>query len=121
MPNQQTEVLNRELHPQAKDFAQKCIRDFAISLLLQAKMLAYRQKAEIVLSNHIKEAEELINSGKKPRRIDEFLIILGSAFFGAFMQGFITALSTTGVQIPNLIEIVVGFIGITMVFVGLRK
>jgi len=120
MANQQIEAIKKELHPQAERLAQAYIRDFATSLLLQAKILAYRRKADVVLSTHVEQAKDVIESERKQSWSRELVIILGSAFFGAFLQGFITELSTgrTGLI---AIYTAIGFIGILMVFWGLRR
>ncbi len=49
-------ALNKELHPHAEQLAKEYVDEFAASLLLQAKMLAFQEHADLVLSNHIEEA-----------------------------------------------------------------
>ena len=44
MSNNQTEAINKELHEQAKTSVKKHTHDFATSLLLQAKIIAYAFK-----------------------------------------------------------------------------
>lgn len=119
MANQQIEAISKELHPQAEKLAQAYIRDFATSLLLQAKILAYKRKADIVLSSHVEEAKDMVEGGQKQNWLNEFVMILGSAFFGAFLQGFIMELST-GRTLFIVIYTAIGFVGILMVFWGLR-
>lgn len=120
MANQQIEAVNIELHPQAETLAQAHIRDFATSLLLQAKILAFRRKADIVLSTHIEEAKVIIESEKRQSWTRELIIILGGAFFGAFLQGFITELSSGRMGLVAIYT-AIGFIGILMVFWSLRR
>ncbi len=122
MTNQQIEAINRELHPEAEKRAQAYIRDFATSLLLQAKILAFQRRANVVLSTHVEEAKDLVEGERQQSWLRQLVIILGSAFLGAFLQGFVTELST---EPPNPWVIAaytaMGFIGIMAVFWGLRR
>jgi hypothetical protein len=120
MASDQIDAMDRELHPQAEKLAKQYIKDFSISLLLQAKLIAYRAKADIVLRNHIDEAIETINKNKRQSWSHELSIILGGAFLGAFIQGFLAELSS-GNAILIAIYTLIGFIGMFMVFWGLRR
>lgn len=120
MANSQIEAIQKELHPQAANLAREFVNDFAISLLLQAKTIAYQQKADVVMSSHIVEAREILQAEHKKSWSREILIILGSALVGAFIQGFTTELSG-GNTFLIAIYTVMGFIGILMVFWGLRR
>jgi hypothetical protein len=72
------------------------------------------------LSSHIEEAKDMVEGEQKQNWSKELIMILGSAFFGAFLQGFITELST-GRTWLIAIYTAIGFIGILMVFWGLRR
>ncbi len=120
MSNNQTEVINTEIHPQAGFAIKKYTHDFATSLLLQAKTIAYRSKADVVLSSHVDEALDKIYKDRKQSSTKELLIVLGGAFFGAFIQGFISELSS-GNAVLIATYVFLGFIGMFMVFLGLRK
>lgn len=120
MPNSQTEAIKIELHPQAANLARELVNDFSISLLLQAKTMAFQQKADMVMSSHINEAREILQSEQKRNWSREIFMILGSAFLGAFIQGFTTELSS-GNTFLIATYTVMGFIGMLMVFWGLRK
>lgn len=118
MANEQIDALSKKLHPQAAKLVEEHTINFAISLLLQAKVLAYRRKDEIVLSNHIEEAITIITKGRKKARLREFVIVVGGALFGAFIQGFVAELSR-GNTLLIAIYTSLGFIGIVLVFWGL--
>jgi len=120
MSNNQTEAINKELHPQAGSSIKRYTQDFATSLMLQAKIIAYRSKADVVLSSHVDEALDKIYKERKQSSARELLIVLGGAFFGAFIQGFISELSS-GNTILIAVYVILGFIGMFMVFLGLRK
>ena len=91
-----------------------------MSSLLQAKILAFQEHADLVLSNHIDEALQVISRERKKRWSRELLIVLGSALFGAFIPGFITELFA-GHQMLIVVYTSMGFLGIILVFLGLRR
>ena len=117
----QFEVVNNiDLFPQAKERAREHIRDFAVSLIMQAKILAYSQKANVVLSNHIDEALELLSARKRESWSRQISIVVGGAFFGAFVQGFVSELSAGHAPLVAAYT-ALGFIGMVLVFWGLRR
>ena len=120
MSNSQAEAINKELHQQAETSVKKYTHDFATSLLLQAKIIAYRSKADVVLSSHVDEALDKIYNERKQSWSKELLIVLGGAFFGAFIQGFISELSSGNATLIT-VYVLLGFIGMFMVFLGLRR
>jgi hypothetical protein len=120
MANSQTEAISKELHAQAANLAREYVNDFSISLLLQAKTIAYQQKADMVMSSHVAEAREILQSEQKKSWSREILMILGSALLGAFIQGFTTELSG-GNTFLIAIYTIMGFLGMLMIFWGLRK
>ncbi|SRR6266550_4205505 len=92
MRDSSPDALNKEFHARAEQLAQDYVDEFAASLLLPAKMLASQERAEMVLSNHVEEAREVLSRERKRRWYRELLIVFGSALFGAFIPGFITEL-----------------------------
>jgi hypothetical protein len=119
MTNRQIDAIEKELHPQAEEVIKQHVNDFATSLVLQAKLLAYRLKADAVLSTHVDEALDSITK-KKQTWSRELGIIIGSALFGAFVQGFISELAG-GNSVLIATYVVLGFIGVFLVFIGLRR
>jgi hypothetical protein len=120
MPNSQINAIDTELHPQAEKAIKQFVSDFATSLILQAKLIAYRSKADLVLSTHVDEALDTVNRNRKQTWSRELLIILGSALLGAFVQGFISELSS-GNSWLIATYVALGFIGMFLVFLGLRR
>jgi hypothetical protein len=120
MKQSSLEALNKDLHPHAEEVAKDYVDEFASSLLLQAKMLAFQEHADLVLSNHVEEALEVISRERKKRWTRELLIVIGSALFGAFIPGFMTELSA-GHQLLIVVYTSIGFLGMLLVFLGLRR
>jgi hypothetical protein len=120
MRDSSLEALKKEFHPRAEQIAKEYVDEFAASLLVQAKMLAAHERADIVLSHHVEEAREVIGRERKKRWYRELLVVFGSAMFGAFIPGFITELSSGHRQL-TAVYTVMGFIGLLMLFVGLRR
>jgi hypothetical protein len=120
MTTQNDDIANKELHAQAESLARSHVNRFAVSLIMQAKLLAYKRRDDLVLSNHIEEALEVIYKERETRWSRELIIVVGSTLFGAFVPGFITELST-GRTAFIIIYTVLGFLGILLVFIGLRR
>jgi len=120
MKSSQVDAIKKDLHPQAASLSREIINKYAISLLLQAKMIAYQQRADLVMSSHVNEAHEILQSEHKKNWSREILMILGSSLLGAFVQGFTTELSAGNTTLIAVYTIM-GFIGILMVFWGVRK
>ena len=119
MENKPPQVINKELHPQAKEHAQKLITNFATSLIFQAKLLAFRRGAEVVLSKDVDDALNSITQARTQSWKTQLVIAFGGAMFGAFLEGFIDALSPVNV-LQIVIYVIMGFIGMFLVFWGLR-
>jgi hypothetical protein len=120
MRNVQSEIIYKPLHPQAAALARKLINDQAASLILQAKILAFQRDAELVLSSDVQEAMDAITKERTQTWKRQLIIVLGGAFFGAFVQGFLTALSTGNASMIAVYT-VLGFFGMILVFWGLRR
>jgi hypothetical protein len=94
MNNRSSEILNKELHPHAEEVATHYVDEYSTSLLLQAKLLAFRENADLVLSNHVEAARERMQrEGRKPFTLELFIVI-GGALFGAFVPGFVSELNS---------------------------
>ncbi len=114
------EVTEKELHPQATELAKKYVRDFASSLLFQAKAIATNKKADVVLSSHVEEALKTIQKQQEDSWINEVCKIIGSALFGAFVQGFVTELEAGNTPLIVTYTIM-GFVGVFLIFYGFRR
>jgi len=120
MENSSPDAPNKEFHARAEQLAKQYVDEFAASLLLQANMLASQERAEMVLSSHVEEARDLLSRERKGRWYREPLVVFGSALFGAFIPGFITELST-GHQLLTVVYTAMGFSGMLLLFLGLRR
>lgn len=120
MTNKQIEAIKKDLHPRAEKIAKNLIKDFATSLLLQAKILAYQQGADVVLSNHIYEAFRINSVKQKQTWVKEFAVVIGGVSLGAFIQGFIIGISKDNALLISVYT-VLGFFGVLLVFWGLQR
>ena len=118
--DKQLEAVNLELHPYAEELANKFVNEFAVSLLLQAKLLAWNRNDDIVLSNHVETALKFIRKSEEKKRAREIAILLGSVLIGAFLQGAITELSNNR-AVWVFVYAILGVIGTSLVFWGFRK
>lgn len=119
MTNIQDPILTKKLHSNAKDKINEYTDNFVISLLMQAKIFAFQRKADVVLSSHIDEAFNTVVSRRKESWLRQISKIFGGAMFGAFIPGFISALSQ-GTTFLIIIFTVMGFIGLFLVFLGIK-
>lgn len=120
MTDKQTDPMKKDLHPEAKKLARQHINHFAASLVLQAKLLAFRRSAEVVLTTDVEEALDTITTDRKQTWERQFAMALGSAFFGAFVPGFLAGLSGGNALLTGAYSIL-GFVGLLLVFWGLRR
>ena len=113
--------LSREsVDENAKEALKQYAKDYAAAILHNARLIAYRDHALEVKRVHIEEAIETINKSKKRPWSRDLLITIGGALFGAFVQGFIQELSD-GNTILIAVYVVLGFIGVLLVFQGLSR
>jgi hypothetical protein len=93
VPIHPPKVEEYTLHPQAEELARELATNYAASLVLQGKIIAFQERANEVQSVHIEQSRDLISSGQRRGWKREIQLVLGSALVGAFIQGFITELS----------------------------
>lgn len=118
--DKQLEAVNLKLHPPAEELANKYINEFAASLILQAKLLAWNRNDDIVLSNHVEAALSYIRKSEEKKRAREIAIIFGSVLIGAFIQGALTELANNR-AVWVFVYAVLGMVGAFLVFWGFRK
>jgi hypothetical protein len=105
--------VNRQAEESLKQYAQ----NHTAVILLHAKIIAYRSNSIEVLPSHVDEAIEVVNNSRKRRWSKDLVITVGGAFFGTFVQGFITELSNNSVNVYAVfIYVALGFLGMLMVF-----
>jgi hypothetical protein len=106
------------LHVNAQARIERFVDDFSTSLVLQSKLLAFRERADEVFSRHVEEALDIVKyKGKGLSR--DLSTIVGGALFGAFIPGFIDALPKHDTR-ATVIYTALGFIGMLLVFLGIR-
>lgn len=110
-------AIQKRLFPDAEERLREIVDDFLVSLLLQAKIVALQDKAEVVLSKHVDQALAAIFARRKDHWPRQIAKILGGALFGAFIPGFATALSD-GNALTIVIYMSLGFVGIFLIFLG---
>jgi hypothetical protein len=121
MPNPQLDLIDKPLHPNAVELARESVDVYAASLLVQAKTLAYQRGDDEVLSTHIQEALEVIQSRKRRKPWRDFMLAVGGALFGAFISGFITELSTGHSKLLLTVYVLLGVLGMVLIFASLQE
>ena len=112
------EILAKKFHLQASRLVDKHIEAFARSLKLQAQIIAQKNKADIVLSNHVEDAINRLNSHSNSLS-QNLLIIIGSTLLGIFIQEFITEIFHGNITMLG-IYIILGFLGFFLVVCAIR-
>lgn len=119
MPDAALPSPERPLHPNAEAKIRAFVDDFATSLVLQSKLLAFRDNAEEVLGKHVEEALDVVKYKEHKGWGKELSTVVGAAFFGAFIPGFIDALPRHDTH-ALVIYTVLGFVGMFLVFLGIK-
>jgi hypothetical protein len=112
------EIEGKPLHTSAITRIMDSSLIFAITLILQGKIQAHKDKAVIVLSKHVDESLDFVFQQKKKDWWKEGLKIVGGAFLGAFIPGLITSIPAHD-TIGIIIYIVLGFVGMLAVNLGI--
>jgi hypothetical protein len=112
--------LKYALEENAEIAIKQYAKDYAAAILLYAKLSARRNNSDIVNSSHIDDAIALINRNRKKFWSRDLMITLGGAFFGAFIQGFVTELGNNN-SLLITVYVIIGFIGLILVFWGLSQ
>jgi len=109
------------LHQNAVELARENVDNYAASLVVLAKTLAYQRGDDEVLSTHVFEALNIIQSRKKRKRWKDFMLAIGGALFGAFVSGFVTELSTGHSKLLLAVYVTLGMVGMILIFGGLQE
>ena len=122
MTNSYNDMLSKPIHDRAREHLRRYVIDFAIELVVESKLVAFRNDAEEVLKFHVDQAYENLKRTPSESWHGRLMIIFGSVLLGAFVPGFVTELTKV---FPNPfvvgIYVVLGFFGLLLVFVGLRR
>ena len=108
------------LHPNATKLVGEIPRDYAATLVLQAKLLAFKRKEEEVLGNDVENARDMVLQEKNRRWSKELAKVVGAGLFGVFVPGFLTQLADTQRHVDQADFTLVGIIGLLAVAWGLR-
>lgn len=120
METRQIDILNTPVRSEARDLAHDRVRQFAASLLLEAKVCATIDSSGLVLPKHVQEATEKVYSKYRVSSMRELRLAFGGALFGAFIQGFITELADKN-QTMVVVYTVLGLFGMFLVLWDLKK
>jgi hypothetical protein len=112
-------IHKSQLHPRATKLIKRYSEKYQETLRLESQILASRSDADIVLSHHVEEAYNRVNSRESSWK-QEFMIVIGGALLGTFIQGFITEINSTN-SILIAAYTILGFVGMFLIFHALRK
>jgi hypothetical protein len=120
MAGNQQAVVNTRLHNNARDLIKNTVNKFAVSLILESKIVAHEEGADEVQSNHVVRASVRINESGKKSKWSQIIAAVGGTLLGAFIQGFMSELSLTSLR-PEWIAayVLAGFVGILLMFWGI--
>jgi hypothetical protein len=123
MPYNQAAVVAKPMHPEAVNLATRYIDRFAVSVILQAKVLAHGGSDDVVLRRHIEIAEPVLRRQADDKSWwKQTAVLLGSATFGVGLSNVIREVLSIPPQIPWLIGFVTTmFLGMFVVFWQLRR
>jgi hypothetical protein len=94
------------------------VYQFAAALVHQSKLIAFQRDDDLVTRNHVNEAFETINRQRETNWAQALLLAIGSAFFGAGVQGFITELSNNR-PVWIAVYVVLAFAGMFLLSLGI--
>lgn len=122
MPGQQTNIVNTPITADAQKRVVERVHEFGASLLLEAKLCSTVDRSGLVLPKHIDEALDRLNTKKQTNPRRELRIVFGGAFFGAFVQGFITEVAAQRIN-PVVVAVytMLGLVGLFLVLWDLRR
>lgn len=122
MSPSQFEVIDIDIHQTAVTLAREYINEFAVSLLLQAKTLAFQRRADIVLSTHVEEARNIVLSETQKSWPSDLKLAFGGALLGTSFQGFANEISLSPVRpFWTGVYFIVSLFGAFLIFWGLRR
>ena len=120
MRNRESDVASKTLHQDARDRVFVLVDEFAAALITQSKLLAYLEKAELVLTKHVEQATTMVFARRQQPWWLGITQTLGGALVGAFVAWFVSALNEKNTaQIAG--SVAVGFVGVILGFVGTRR
>lgn len=119
MRNKEVETASASLDRQSEELVKKYVRDFTAALIANAKLETHNTGEKTVTIKHIEKALELIISRKR-NNTSQFILMIGSALFGAFVQGFISEVMNGNITLI-VVYVILGFIGTFLSIWSFRK
>ena len=112
-------IYKSQLHPRATKLIKKYSQKYQETLRIESQILASQSDADIVLSHHVDEAYNRVNSSKRSWK-QELMVVIGGAMLGTFIQGFIIEINSLN-SILFAVYTLLGFAGMFLIFIALRK
>jgi histone H3/H4 len=106
------------LDSDAKMLVRESAKEYATSIVLQAKLLAFKRKEAEVQTSDIDLAVKMVLDERNRRWKKDLAKVVGAGLFGMFVPGFITQLGNLNTTLTSLFT-VVGVAGLLLVAWGL--
>lgn len=87
-------------------------------LIMESKIIASKDNSPEVMSNHVKAAYSSLTKRTNNSKARDGVLILGSTFLGASLQGFIEAIQNTNIA-GIIIWVILGIVGVILTMFGL--
>jgi len=110
-----TEIVGKDLHPQAAELAEKFTLEYGTALLLQAKLLAHRRRDDMVLRSHVEDAAQALWLERRQKRWQIWVAVLGGVLFGTGTRGFMTELQGSRTPLVLGVYVALTIVGLLMV------
>lgn len=107
----------KDIHVNAEELIQRSVEEYENDLRLQANLLA--KSDELVLSSHVKTALQIMQKEKAKKWLSEILILIGGAFLGAGIAGYMNEIAMSTLR-PFWISVyvIMGILGLVMIFIA---
>lgn len=111
-------LLSIPIDEDARRELDEIVEKYESNLMLQSRVEARKDNSTIVLHKHVIASYQYVQKQKKRYWYRELFKILGGTLFGLFLEGFLRS-AATGKVSEVIIYVVLGFIGIILVFFGI--
>ena len=118
MARTMSDLVKVELHSEAQELARARIDEFAVSLIVEAKRVAFSKGAGIVDRPDVEGAFEAITRPAPRAWRREVVMVLGGIFFGAFVEGLVAQVYV-GSADATVMWAVCGIVGAGLIAWGL--
>jgi len=108
--------MDKKMHANAEYLIEKYVSDFTESIINQSKLLAFIKRDDLVTSNHVRDAVNIIfKNYQENNRSRDLSIAIGGAMLGAFIQGLATELQAGRISTFALMYAFLGVIGLFLI------